>query len=181
MAYEKLLEPITIKGITLKNRMCVAPLATNYATRQGFVTDQMIHYYEERAKGGFGLIETEIAAVCPQGRAVVNQIGIWGDEYIEGLSKLADAIHAHGSKVIVQLHHCGRASATGIINDGEVGVGLLLEAPSPIPDCLMNDPGVHELTTEEVYRVIYDFTQAAVRAQKAGFDGVQIHCTHGYL
>lgn len=181
MAYEKLLEPITIKGMTLKNRMCVAPLATNYATRQGFVTDQMVAYYAERAKGGFGLIETEIAAVCPQGRCVPNEMGIWGDEYVEGLTRLASAVHENGAKIIVQLHHCGRASALGIINDGIAGVGLFLEAPSAVPDCLMNDPGVHELRTEEVYRVIDDFTQAAIRAKRAGFDGVQIHCTHGYL
>lgn len=181
MAFEKLLEPITINGMTLKNRMVVAPLATNYATRQGFVTDRLTAYYAEKAKGGFSLIETEIMAVCPQGRAVSNQIGIWDDEYIDGLKKLTAAVHQYGAKVIAQLHHCGRASTLDIINDGEAGKGLKLEAPSPIADCAMNDPGVHELTTEEVYRVIKDFAMAAVRAQKAGFDGIQIHCTHGYL
>lgn len=181
MAYEKLLEPITINGMTLRNRMCVSPLATNFGTRQGFVTDQTINYYAERAKGGFGLIEIEVTAVRPQGRSVTRELGVWSDEYIEGLSKLAAAIHEHGAKTILQLHHCGRASSLETINDGIAGKDLLLEAPSPIADCLMNDPAVHEFTTEEVYGVIDDFVKAAVRAQKAGFDGVQIHCTHGYL
>ena len=88
MAYEKLKQPITIGSMTIKNRMVVPPLATNYATRQGFITDKMIAFYAERAKGGFGLIEIEVGATCPQGRSIPNEIGLWSDDYIPGLTNL---------------------------------------------------------------------------------------------
>ena len=181
MAYENLKKPITIGNMELKNRMVVPPLATNYATRQGFITDKMIAFYAERAKGGFGLIEIEVGATCPQGRSIPNEIGLWGDEYVPGLTKLAAAVHENGAKIIQQIHHCGRASTNATINDDVIGKGnLILEAPSPIDDPCCNDE-VHELTTEEVYVKIQEFIDAAVRVQKAGFDGCQIHCTHGYL
>ena len=180
MKYKNLLSPITINGMELKNRMVVPPLATNYATRQGYVTDKLIGYYAERAKGGFGLIEIEVCATCPQGRSIPNEIALWDDKYLPGLTKLAKAIHDNGAKTIVQVHHCGRASTNDTINDGIEGKDLILEAPSPIDDPCCNDK-VRELTTEDVYTKIQEFIDAAVRVQKAGFDGVQLHCTHGYL
>ena len=92
----------------LKNRFVVPPIGTNLGNYEGFVTDQMIEYYRARALGGFGLIIIEVTAVDPHGKAVLNEVGLWKDEQIEGFKKLMDAIHEAGAKVFVQLHHCGR-------------------------------------------------------------------------
>lgn len=179
MKFKNVFSPIQIGQMTVKNRMVVPPMGTNFATRQGFVTQQLLDYYEARAKGGFGLIEIEVTAVVPQGRSIPNEVGVWSDEHIEGLTKLAGVIHKHGAKTIVQLHHAGRQTFTETIND-EVNTGLQIEAPSPI-SCPFCNVIPREMTTQDCYDMIHKFADAAVRVQKAGFDGVQLHCTHGYL
>ena len=180
MKYEHVLSPIKIGSVELRNRMVVPPMGTNFATRQGFVTQQMLDYYEARAKGGFGLIDIEVTAVVPQGRSIPNELGVWSDEHIEGLSKLAEVIHRHGAKTIVQLHHCGRETFPETINDGIAGKDLQVESCSAVPCPFCNTP-VREMTNQDCYDMIDRFVEAAVRCQKAGFDGVQLHCTHGYL
>lgn len=180
MSFEHALSPVKIGKIELRNRLVVPPMGTNFADRQGFVTQQLLDYYEERAKGGFGLVVIEVTAVVPQGRSIPNELGVWSDEHISGLTKLADVIHRHGAKTFVQLHHCGRETFPSTINDGVVYQDLQIESCSSVPCPFCNSP-VREMTAQDCYDMINTFVDAAVRCQRAGFDGVQLHCTHGYL
>lgn len=174
MAIEKLLTPCKIGNLEIKNRFVVPPMGTNYGTYDGKATDQLIDYYVARAKGGYGLIYTEVCAVQPTGKAILNEIGLWEDGQMEGMKKLVDQVHAAGAKIIVQLHHAGRQTANPyIFNMQPVGV-------SSIPCPALNVP-VHELTTEEVWELIEDFGKAAKRAKECGFDGVEVHGAHGYI
>ncbi|MBQ0065954.1 MAG: FAD-dependent oxidoreductase [Firmicutes bacterium] len=174
MAIEKLFTPCKIGNVEIKNRFVVPPMGTNYGTYDGMVTDQLIDYYVARAKGGYGLIYTEVCAVQPTGKAILNEIGLWDDSQVPGMKKLADAIHEAGSKIFVQLHHAGRQTANPyIFNMQPVGV-------SSIPCPALNVP-VHELTSDEVWVLVDDFGKAALRAKEAGFDGVEVHGAHGYI
>ncbi len=174
MAIEKLLTPAKIGNLEIKNRFVVPPMGTNYGTYAGEVTDQLVDYYTARAKGGYGLIYTEVCAVQPTGKAILNEIGLWDDSQVAGMKRLADSVHAAGSKIFVQLHHAGRQTANPyIFNMMPVGV-------SSIPCPALNVP-VHELTSDEVWQLVEDFGKAALRAKNAGFDGVEVHGAHGYI
>lgn len=174
MQFSKVLSPLKVGTMELRNRFVVPPMGTNFAGRQGQVTQKLLDYYEARAKGGFGLIIVEVTAVTPEGRAIPNEVGVWSDDHIEGLKKLADVAHKHGAKIALQLHHAGRQTFPEVIE------GKQPEAPSPIccPFCNVTP---RELSTEEVYALIERYGDAAVRAKKAGFDAVEVHGAHGYL
>ena len=174
MKFEKLLAPGKIGIMELKNRFVVPPMGTNFATYEGMVTDQMIEYYRTRALGGFGLIIIEVTAIDPKGKAIAGEVGLWKDEQIEGFSKLMDAIHEGGAKVLVQLHHCGRQTAPPNI------FNLNPEAPSAVACPIMNVIP-DEMSNARVWEVIDEFGDAAVRAKKAGADGVEVHGAHGYI
>jgi len=134
----------------------------------GTVSDELIAYFVQRARGGIGLIMTEYAFVQENGRSSDHQISVSNDSMIPGLKKMADAVHENGSKICLQLQHGGRRSI------------VELTAPSPIPmDLKQAVPRI--LTTAEVYQLVDDFIAGAVRAKKAGFDMVEVHCAHGYL
>jgi len=156
----------------LKNRIVMNPLSVNYASRDGFVTDAMISYLVERAKGGVGLIQVENAAIDPYGRTVFNHF-IYDDKFIPGLRKLVNAVHAHGAKISQQLSHAGRRARPEI-------TGVQPVSASPIPH-----PGVdvvpRELTIDEIHEFEDKFAMAASRAKTAGFDAVEFHCAHLYL
>jgi 2,4-dienoyl-CoA reductase-like NADH-dependent reductase (Old Yellow Enzyme family) len=171
---KKLLEPGKIGTLELKNRFVVPPMGTNFADNDGKVTDQMIEYYRKRAEGGFGLIIIEVTAVDRKGKAIVDEVGLWNDDQIPQFKKLMDAIHEGGAKVIVQLHHCGRQTAPANI------YGETPEAPSRIA-CPVMDSMPDAMSNERVWEVIDEFGDAAVRAKKAGADGVEVHGAHGYL
>ena len=174
MAFEKVLSPMKIGNLEIKNRFVVPPMGTNYGTYEGMVTDQLIDYYTARAKGGFGLIYTEVTAVAPNGKAILNELGLWDDSQIEGMKRLADSVHNAGAKIFCQLHHAGRQTAPPyIFNEQPVGV-------SHVPCPMLNVP-VRELTSDEIWTLVDNFAAAAGRAKKAGFDGVEIHGAHGYL
>lgn len=174
MQFTKLLEPGKIGSMELKNRFVVPPMGTNFGTYEGMVTDQMIEYYRARAAGGFGLIIIEVTAIDPHGKAVLNEVGLWKDEQIEGFSKLMDAIHEAGAKVLIQLHHCGRQTAPPYI------FNMTPEAPSKVA-CPALNVIPDEMSNERVWEIIDQFGDAAVRAKKAGADGVEVHGAHGYL
>ena len=173
MAFERLLTPITIGNMTLKNRMTVAPMGSEHAGEDGSVTDDFIAYWEARAKGGWALCVTEFTAVDPRGLAIPHQLRADDDKYIPGLTKLADMFHKYDCKCALELHHAGRGTNTALTD------GVLL-GPSPIPEPTSGEIP-HELTTEEVYEIIEMFGDAALRAKKAGFDCVELHGAHGYL
>jgi 2,4-dienoyl-CoA reductase-like NADH-dependent reductase (Old Yellow Enzyme family)/thioredoxin reductase len=171
--FPKLFEPGLIGSLELKNRLVMPPMATNYATEDGEVTQRQIDYYEERAKGGVGLIIVEFSVVdSPIGKGTMRQIVIDHDRFIPALSKLAAAIKRHGAKAAIQIHHAGRQTSSKI-------TGLQPVAPSPIP--LPGGEPPRELTSDEIAALIVRFAEAADRAKKAGFDGVEIHGAHGYL
>lgn len=160
--------------LSVKNRFVMPPLVTNLGDEEGRVTEDSIAYYRERARGGFGLIITEVTAVCPRGKGFPRELGIWREDQIPGYRRLIDAIHQEGSKVFVQLHHAGRQTKSEIIR------GQVPEAPSPIP-CPVMQEWPEEMTKERIREMIGAFGDAALRAKKAGADGVEIHGAHGYL
>lgn len=174
MEFKKLLSPGKIGSMELKNRFIVPAMGTNYGSADGKVTDQVIAYYKKRAEGGFGLIIIEVTAIDSRGRALPYQIGLWSDEQIPGFKKLVDAIHAAGSKVIIQLHHAGRQTGPHAI------FGEAPEAPSKIA-CPIMDSMPEEMSEERIWELIDEFGDAAIRAKKAGADGVEVHGAHGYL
>lgn len=105
MDLKKLLQPIKVGNIELKNRFVVPAMGTNFAAPDGYVTDQPIAYHTARAKGGYGLIITEVVAVQANGKAIIFEPGIWDDSFIPGWKKLTDSVHAAGGTIFCQLHH----------------------------------------------------------------------------
>ncbi len=171
--FPNLFQPGRIGSLELKNRLVMPPMATNYALKDGTVTDRQIDYYEERSKGGAGLVIVEISCVdSPVGKGVMRQICIDDDRFIPHLSKLAEAIKRHGAKAAIQVHHAGRQTTAQITGHQPV-------APSPVPTSGGEQP--KELTVSEIAALVTKFAEAAERAKKAGFDGVEIHGAHGYL
>jgi len=168
----KLWEPIRIGRMELKNRVVMPPMVTRYAADDGFVTERTRNYYGARARGGAGLIIAEATYVHRQGWAFPNQIGISDDKFIPKLSELVDKVHQHGAKIAIQLHHGGRQAKEALS-------GLQPVAPSPLPMAGGEMP--REMTVEEIAETVAYFAEAAIRAQKAGFDGVELHAAHGYL
>ena len=169
----KLLEPITIKNITLKNRMVIPAICGDTADN-GYVTQATRDYYTARARGKWGLIVFEATAPrFPGGVILPKVLGISDDKYIPGLKEVVDDIHAEGVPVVIQLVDGGRQtkSAWG---------GIPLSASDITYEYLYPEPP-KEVTLEEIDWLVDLHTKAAERAVKAGFDGIEIHCGHGYL
>ncbi|MBU3074817.1 FAD-dependent oxidoreductase [Clostridium estertheticum] len=166
--------PIKIGPMEIRNRLVVPAMGTNLAEHNGEAGEKLICYYRERAKGGFGLIITECAAVSKEGRSLINECGMWEDSLVQSYKKLTDAVHEEGAKIAVQLRHCGRETERKYTDGEEVF------APSPVP-CPACQTMPHEMTTEEVYQMVTTFGDAALRAKKSGFDAVELHASHGYL
>jgi len=147
------------------------PMCMYTAEEDGFVTPWHVNHYTTRAVGGVGLIMVEATAVEPSGRISANDLGIWSDNHIEGLKKIVDSVHQNGGKIGIQLAHAGRKSDS--LKDEIYG-------PSPIK---FNDDYrlPKEMTVEDIDRVKNKFKEAAARAEKAGFDLIEIHGAHGYL
>ncbi|MFA5450204.1 MAG: FAD-dependent oxidoreductase [Clostridia bacterium] len=171
--FKNILSKGKIGSLELKNRFVMPPMGTSKIGYDGLVNENLIRYYEERARGDFGLIIVEFAAVDPIGKALPDQILISDDTFIPKLKELAHRIHGAGGKAFIQLQHAGRQTVSQI-------TGFQPVAPSAIA-C----PTMHEtpraLGTQEVYELVEKFGDAAVRAKKAGFDGVELHGAHGYL
>ncbi len=174
MKLENLFSPLKIGTLELKNRLAVSAMSCSYCEpMNGQVTDRYIKYYEAKAKGGWGLLITEYATVSLEGKACLGQPGLWEDAQIEGHKRLTEAVHQNGSKIFAQLHHAGREAAP--LTEGQDIVSASA-VPSPVMPILPR-----ELTTEEVEAAIEKFSDAAVRAKKAGYDGVEVHGAHGYF
>jgi NADPH2 dehydrogenase len=167
----KIFEKIEIKNLKLKNRIVMPPMCMYTAEEDGFVTPWHVNHYTTRAVGGVGLIMVEATAVEPSGRISANDLGIWSEDHIEGLKKIVDSVHQNGGKIGIQLAHAGRKSDS--LKDEIYG-------PSPIR---FNDDYrlPKEMTVEDIKRVKNNFKEAAARAEKAGFDLIEIHGAHGYL
>lgn len=175
MHYENIFKEGKIGNLTLKNRIVMPAMGTNLAGHDGEVTDHLIAYYEERAKGGTGLIIIEVTSVeYEYGRAGARNVRLDEDCFTPGIHRLANAVQKYGAKAFVQLHHAGRQTYSSLID------GKQIVAPSGV-SCAAVGEVPRELTTEEVKDLVTKFIQAAVRCKQAGIDGVEIHGAHGYL
>jgi len=172
---EHLLAPIRIRSLEIPNRLVLPPMGTALGNNDSTVSEANLAYIKRRAESGAGLIITEITEVHPLGSASRNCIAVWDDKFIPGLSKLADVVHAQGSKIAMQLHHTGRENY--LLQRKNKAIG-----PSAIPSYIFGFLGApREMTPEDIEETIAAFGSAAVRARKAGFDAVELHGAHGYL
>jgi 2,4-dienoyl-CoA reductase-like NADH-dependent reductase (Old Yellow Enzyme family) len=179
-----LFSPLAIRGITLSNRIMVSPMC-QYSSNDGFSNDWHLVHLGSRAAGGAGLIVTEATAVDPRGRISPRDLGIWKDEHIEGLARIARFITERGSIPGIQLAHAGRKGSTAVPWEGEGYVppgsgGWQPVAPSAIPfSPAYGMP--EELTADGVAGITAAFATAARRAREAGFRVIELHFAHGYL
>jgi 2,4-dienoyl-CoA reductase-like NADH-dependent reductase (Old Yellow Enzyme family) len=165
-----LFQPLSFAhGPTMKNRLMLAPLTNLQSHADGTLSEDEFHWLVKRAQGGFGLTMTCAAHVQRIGQGFPGQLGIWSDDHLPGLSRLAAAIKANDSIAVIQLHHAGMRSPRELIGEAPV-------CPSDNEEF-----GARALSEGEVERLRDDFIAAAVRARKAGFDGVEIHGAHGYI
>jgi len=159
-------DPLKVKGLRLKNRIVMPPMATNYATAGGAVTERLIEHYTRRSKA-LGLQIIEHSYVSLDGKLSKRQLGIYNDRLVPGLKQLASKVHKTGTPVIAQINHAGRRCTEEITGTKPV-------APSPTRKA-------RKLQIKEIKAITEHFAEAAERAIKAGFDGVEIHGAHGFL
>lgn len=180
----KLFEPFKIRSVEFRNRIVVSPMC-EYSSNDGFANDWHLVHLGTRAVGGAGLVFTEAAAISPEGRISPDDLGIWKDEHIDFLKRIVSFIHEHGAVAGIQLAHAGRKASVEspwkggkVVSDDQRG--WLPVAPSAVP-FKEGDKIPHELSKEEIKKVVNDFRDAAVRSLKCGFKVVEIHAAHGYL
>ncbi|MCW4003141.1 MAG: NADH:flavin oxidoreductase [Candidatus Bathyarchaeota archaeon] len=161
-----LLDPLTIKGITLRNRIVMPPMQSGRASFEGAVTNRLINFYVRRSTA-LGLPIVEHAYVSPMGKIGPKQLGIYDDTLLAGFEKLASAIHAVGAPTVVQINHAG-----GVANKKVIGA---------VPTGPSETGKTRALEKAELYSIADEYALAAERAVKAGFDGVELHGAHGYL
>ena len=197
LAYPHLLSPISIGTMELRNRIVMAPMGVEIVDSDGQANEGIVRYYEERARGGAGLIITEVAAIAyPSGANSMHQLGMSQDSFIPALEELTTAVHRHGGKIAVQLVHHGKISRVDTAKGNDVFVPSIPEwhgSLSMIQDLtdaelgLMaaanggGSPKYKAMSHADIAQVTQDFVEAARRAKEAGFDGVEIHGAHGYL
>ena len=170
MTYTTLL-PARMGRLELRNRIVFPAMVTNYCSTRGEVTDRLVAYHQERAKGGAGLLITEATYISPDGKSFPHQLGIDDDGLLPGLRRLVESVHAAGARIAVQLCHAGRQTSRAV-----TGLPLL----SPSVTRFGNDE-TSAMRQEDIDRVLRDYAGAALRAQKAGFDAVELHAGNGYL
>lgn len=178
----RLFEPCKIGSMEIRNRIVMAPMSCNLG-KDGFVTERMVRFFEERAKGGVGLITIGDGIVdTPLGNNVKESTAIDHDKYIPNLKMLTQAAKVHGAKICLQLSHAGRRAGR-VSKEGYLDVtrGLIPVAPSSIPHPVVGQVVPKELTQGEIKKIIEKFGEASRRAIEAGFDSIGLHCAHMYL
>ncbi len=172
--YSNLFAPLTVKTMTLPNRVVMMPMGTNFAQENGGINEAHIHYYEQRARGGTGLLVVENVCVdFPLGSNGTTQLRMDHDRYIPGLARLCEAIHKHGSCAAIQINHAGASAMS-------TRIGMQPASSSNLP----SKPGgeiPRPLEKEEIAEIARKFGAAARRAKIAGFDAVEFHAGHSYL
>ncbi len=210
MKYEKLFTPMKIGTTEIKNRIVMSPMLMGLGQFDGCPTEKMMNYYEERAKGGTGLIITEITRVNDvHGASAFAQLSMSHDENSEAFKEFVDRIHKHDSKVFVQLHHPGRQNLGLLIGTVPLSIAMdralpfyqkalykivptgkiLLEhhlvpkvmAPSVSERSYFADSNMRAFSKKQIEKLIEQFVDAAVRVKNSGADGVELHAAHGYL
>jgi N-ethylmaleimide reductase len=182
MSTQNLLQPIN-KNISLRNRVVMAPLTRSRADNEGNIPTDELHglYYEQRASAG--LIITEGSQVSKEAVGYINTAGIYSDEQTEGWKLVTKRVHDKGGKIFIQLWHVGRMSHPDFHN-GELPLSssaLNPNSKSYTPEGFKDTVTPKAMTTEDIKRTVKDFQHAAANAVKAGFDGVEIHSSNGYL
>jgi len=173
--YDKMFSEGKIGKLAIKNRLVMSPMGIGLAELDGSPSDEMLAFYEARAAGGAGLIIPEITRINDvHGVGIMRQLSVTKDRHIEPLSKLAEVVHKHGAKIFIQLHHPGRETVSDLIG------GAPVVAPSAIM-CKFTRQETRALENKEVKELVQQFIDGAVRVQKSGCDGVELHAAHGYL
>lgn len=179
--FDRLLSPFQIRHVKLRNRIMSPAHTLYFASEEGYVTDTMIASYEALARGGVGLIVIEFSCVdYPKGIDGIRNVGNSDDKYIPGLSKLTQAIHKSDCPVFLQLAHSGPAAAP-VPGIRRVSSSHLSDDERPAANLLAKFAPAEELTISEIENLVDKFARAAERAQRAGFDGVEVHGAHPYL
>ena len=196
--FSLLTSPAALGSLSLRNRMILVAMGSNFADTDGRCTERLIAYYEARARGGAGLLILETSAAgWPNGSTMPNTVGFSSDDFVPGLSELTRRIHSHGAKIVAQLNHGGKMAQE------DVAAGRPIPVPSPSKMSSSNmfrvltreekghfikaagpagkGPVYYEMTPADIRETTHSFTDAAIRARRAGFDGVEIHAGHGYL
>jgi len=180
-----LFDPLTLRGITLRNRIAVSPMC-EYSSTDGFPSDWHLVHLGSRAVGGAGLVLTEAAAVAAEGRISPQDLGIYHDEHIEPLRRITRFIEEQGAVAGIQLAHAGRKASTARPWEGKDAVTVESGGWRPVfgPSALAFDDGYvlpEALSVDGISQVVQDFAQAAKRAADAGFRVAELHAAHGYL
>lgn len=180
-----LFSPFSLKDVTLKNRIVVAPMCQYQAT-DGLTNDWHRVHYTALARGGAGLVIVEATAVSPEGRITPKCLGLWNDEQAKGLADIAQSIKSAGAVAGIQIGHAGRKASANIpwegddhIHDNTAGWPIIGPSATAYGENLSKVPA--EMTLEEIERVKGDFVAAAKRALAAGFEWLELHFAHGYL
>ena len=172
MAPVSLFDTVSIGSVQTRNRICIPPMVIyKISDESGMVKPENVAHYRALAKGGAGLIIQEATCISPEGRLSEDQLGIWSDDQIPGLREITEAVHQEGCPIFVQLHHAGLVS---------IGQDTLCPSDYAM-DTKKGWKNGHEMTRDDILRIRDAFIQAAVRAEKAGYDGVELHGCHGYL
>lgn len=169
MSHSRLFEPVALaRGPAMANRLALSPMTSDQAMPDGRVTPDEVRWIRMRAEGGFGMVMTSASYVQPCGKGGGGQTGIYSDDHVEGLAELAREIKGQGRVATLQLHHAGYRAWTRTVAE-------------PVAPSDHADSRARGMTTAEVEALVEDFASGARRAERAGFDGVEIHGAHGYL
>lgn len=194
--FSPLLEPGRIGSLELRNRIIMAPMGSNFAEADGHCGERIQAYYEARAKGGAGLLIMGVCAVAfPHGTAEPYQVGVSQDDFIPGLAGIAERAHRHGAKIAMQLQHAGKTATRDLAAGREMWVpslpptskanflGALTqeEMSTFVGGMGRQKPRIRVMDKADIEQMIEYFAAAAERAQKAGFDGVELHAAHTYI
>ncbi|WHR53859.1 NADH-dependent flavin oxidoreductase [Vibrio furnissii] len=176
---DPLFQPFTFKnGVTLRNRVVMAPMTTWSSNADETISDEELRYYRARAQG-VGLMLTGCSHVQPSGIGFTDEFAAYDDRFIPSLTKLADAAKSGGAVAVLQLFHAGNKAVHDLIPNGELVSASAMAAPKgPFNDGKLAS---RELTEAEIFELIHDFGQATRRAIEAGFDGIELHGAHGFL
>jgi len=170
----RLFSPISIGAMEVKNRIVMAPMATDYAESDGRISQRLIDYLTARAAGGVGLITSEMTTIDGLSPYIPRTVALWDDKFIPGFRKLSDALHAHGARIIPQIAHPGPESLSPFFHRKQP-VG-----PSPVM-CFVTKHVSRELGQGEIEVIIEQFGEAARRAREGGCDGIELHAAHSYM
>lgn len=170
MTSSRWMSPYTLlSGLTLRNRIVLAPLTNRQSHSDGTLGDEELHWLAMRADGGFGAITTCATHVSKDGQGWPGELGIFSDAHLDGLRRLADRVHSSGAAAIAQIFH-GGARADASVCEG-----------TPLSASASANGAVRAATEDDLWRIVGNFASAAARAHRAGLDGVEIHGAHGYL